>query len=322
MTDLTFRNVNHSILTTASQSIKKCWSINKPLTILTFFTIILTMGTTAGIFISPVTVLNEPAWLKPMKFSVSLLIYGFTLLLFTPYVHGKWANRLIQGASWGILLTFLPLVGLLSYQAQRGVRSHFNFATSFDATLFQMMGLLALSTWIATFIFGIVLVVQHAENRAFGLAIKMGLVTALIGSALGYLMIPPTVEQTAVLERGGELETIGAHTVGYQDGGPGLPLVGWSTQGGDLRIPHFFGLHGLQLIPLIGLFLTRNGRGQSKQVGYVWLVSLVYLAFIGILTWQALRGQSIIAPDHLTLMALGILLGVGTAVGLFIKRMK
>jgi hypothetical protein len=34
-----------------------------------------------------------------------------------------------------------------------------------------------------------------------------------------------------------------------------LPITGWNTQGGDLRIGHFLGVHALQLILMLALGL-------------------------------------------------------------------
>ena len=106
----------------------------------------------------------------------------------------------------------------------------------------------------------------------------------------------------------------GAHSVGVEDGGPGLPVVGWSTVGGDLRIPHFVGLHALQVIPLIGWWLRRRNMtlrwGEGSRLALLWTAGLGYLGLLVLLTWQALRGQSIIAPDTITLMAVAGLLAV------------
>lgn len=47
-----------------------------------------------------------------------------------------------------------------------------------------------------------------------------------------------------------------SRTVGAADGSDGLVFLNWSKNFGDLRIAHFFGMHGLQVTPLLGLLHT------------------------------------------------------------------
>jgi uncharacterized membrane protein len=68
---------------------------------------------------------------------------------------------------------------------------------------------------------------------------------------------------------------------------------------------------GLQVLPLLGLALVRFGptrlstRDRSRLVG---VAAAFWIALVLLLAWQALRGQSLIAPDALTLAALGLLI--------------
>ena len=81
---------------------------------------------------------------------------------------------------------------------------------------------------------------QPFENPAFAWSLRLGLALAIIGMGLGYLMTVPTAQQMAGWQAGGAVNIVGAHTVGLPDGGPGLPLTGWSTQGGDLPDSAFY----------------------------------------------------------------------------------
>lgn len=155
-------------------------------------------------------------------------------------------------------------------------------------------------------------------------AIRAGAVLALAGMALGFLMTSPTPDQLADF-RG----IAGAHTVGVPDGGPGLPLVGWSTLGGDLRVPHFVGMHALQLLPLLlivfELAAGRVARPADPRVRRDLMTTAAagYTGLLAMLTWQALRGQPLIAPDALTVAAAGaltVLVVAGAVVALRERR--
>lgn len=152
--------------------------------------------------------------------------------------------------------------------------------------------------WLAALVTALLLFRAPLADPARTLAIRAGLVIALIGMALAFLMTGPTAEQLNSF-RG----IVGAHTVGLPDGGPGLPLLGWSTTAGDLRVPHFVGMHALQLIPLSALLLelgarrARLLRPASTRLGLIWILVVSYLGAVALLTVQALAGQSVARPD-------------------------
>lgn len=44
-------------------------------------------------------------------------------------------------------------------------------------------------------------------------------------------------------------------------------------------------------------------RSPRVRAGFVWTVAVGYVLMLALLTWQALRGQSIVQPDFITLLA-------------------
>lgn len=168
--------------------------------------------------------------------------------------------------------------------------------------------------WGANFAIAGLLLFQRFENPAFAWSLRLGLILTIIGMGLGYLMTSPTAQQLANWETGAAVTVVGAHTVGVADGGPGLPVVGWSTQGGDLRIPHFVGMHALQVVPFLGWWISRRKRlTPSQQTALVWSASGFYLGVVALLAGQALRAQPLLHPDTLTI---ALFVGLSAASGI------
>ena len=113
------------------------------------------------------------------------------------------------------------------------------------------------------------------------------------------------------LLEGFAMVALNGHAVGVPDGGPGLPLVGWSTTGGDLRIAHFVGMHALQGLPLLAAALAAVSRlDEITRVRLVRIAAAAWTGLVVLLTWQALRAQPLLAPDAVTLAALATLVAV------------
>jgi len=279
------------------------WSVNRPMTILFWSVIAISLLGMIGLALDSRTVLGLSTWAKTTKFSLSMALYAGSMLWFFGY------DTLRPRLSRFILSAGAYLLGveiaLIMVQGARAVPMHFNFTTTLDAVLYQMMAGTIVIFWFVNALGVAVLAAQKVPSRAFAWSLRLGLIIALLGMLEGYLMTSPTPDQMALLRAGQPATMIGAHTVGAPDGGPGLPFLGWSTTHGDLRIGHFVGLHGLQIIPLLGLFLMLRRDDWLTERDKVWLVVIGAAGYLGLtilVTWQALRGQPIIAPDLLTIV--------------------
>lgn len=303
-------NNNQMAGSTLRKYLSAAWRHNKPLVLTALLSLGLLLFSFVGLLVDPRTVIGEPVWIKPTKFAISSVFYSMTLLWLLTFVADK--RRWVAIISWTTTVTLTIELVLIVIQAFRGVRSHFNVITPLDAAIFSTMGLMILLLWVVSVVALFLLVRRPfpGDERVWGIALRLALFITVIGTGMGFLMTSPTAQQLAEAQETGILVESGAHSVGVADGGPGLPFLGWSTTGGDLRVGHFIGLHALQIIPLVAYGIMRLGRrlNEIQKVRLVWIAGLSYLSFMGLVTWQALRGEPLIYPGPLTAAALGVLI--------------
>jgi hypothetical protein len=192
-------------------------------------------------------------------------------------------------------MVFVLEVAVIDAQAWRGTTSHFNVSTPLDAMLFVVMGGAILLQTFVSIAVAVALWRQPFTDKALGWALRFGMTLTIAGALTGPLMTRPTAAQLADARAGKHMTVAGAHSVGGLDGGPGLPLTGWSREHGDLRVPHFIGLHAIQALALIAVGLRRWRRPEAVRVRAVLAATASYASLCLLLLWQALEGQSVVA---------------------------
>jgi hypothetical protein len=281
---------------------------HRPLLVLAAAMVLLFVGTVIGMIVDDRELTGLDIWAKPAKFALSTAIYAVTL----SWLIGQ--LRRLRRAAWiagtiataGLAVELVIIVGA----ALTGVTSHFNVSTAFNTALWSVMAFSIVVVWAMTALVAIALFRNALGDPARTLAIRAGVIVAIIGMGLAFLMTGPTAAQLDDFQG-----IAGAHTVGVADGGPGLPILGWSTVAGDLRIPHFVGMHALQLLPLAALLLELAARRlpllatATVRLRLVRVVVATYLAVLALLTAQALLGQSIVAPAG-AILAAGVAIAV------------
>jgi hypothetical protein len=254
---------------------------------------IVLFGALLGLAVDARVITGAPAWLKPAKFAVSITIYVVTLAWVFTWLPEWTRTRRVVG--WMTAITMLIEIAIIGGQAWRGTASHFNIGTVLDAVLFSIMGLAIFVQTFSTIAVAVALWRQRFEDRAMGWALRFGMVITIIGALTGGLMTRPTTAQLDAARTGERMTIAGAHTVGAPDGGPGLMGTGWSTQHGDLRVPHFVGLHALQALALAAVVLRRLRTQARTRARLILAAAASYAGLYAVLLIQALRGVPLLA---------------------------
>jgi hypothetical protein len=238
-------------------------------------------------------------WEKPLKFFISSAIFGITYSWLSSFIDKS--SRWVRLAGSVIAVSLAIELILITAVAGFGETSHFNVSSPLAITIWSLMATFISIVLIATVILSVLIIRDKTQFFLVRLGLGLGSLNTAIGMGLAFLMTSPTANQLAKFQG-----IAGAHSVGTNDGGPGLPFLGWSTVAGDLRVGHFFGLHSIQVaivLLVLASLLPAALRAPTLIVG-----NMTYLGFVGIITWQALRAEPFSSPGSLTITSLVVLL--------------
>ena len=189
---------------------------------------------------------------KPATFGLSfgLTLINATLIASFVPLTSRWRTRLIGVFTAACVVETV----LVSLQAWRGVPSHFNVQTPFDAAIAQSLAAGGF-TIVAVIVAMTVAALRGRARmpRALGLAISAGLI-ALVGSQLV----------------GGAMIATGMRFVFT-----GNPRAAYAV-GGWLKPVHAILMHGVLVLPLVAWLAARIGWDERRQMRTVWAAIVLY----------------------------------------------
>ena len=217
-------------------------------------------------------------WIKPMKFHVAIAIYLGTLAWYAGWIDRRWTRRPWYRLYVAVIVASVAIeLWWLSAAAAAGEPSHFNREHPLFAPLYPLMGVLAVTLTSAT-LFYAALIARH-RLAALAPSLRVALVGGLVASFVLTVHIA------------GVLASMDSHWIGgTRSDATGLPVLGWSRDGGDLRVAHFFALHAMHFVPLAVWLASPFLPFVRSRVGAVSVV-LGYALFVVATYRQALAGE-------------------------------
>jgi len=183
---------------------------------------------------------GDSVWLKPLKFHLALTVYTGTLTIFAMLLpEGAFTSRRWRIYLGVVTLAILAELVWIGAAAALGTGSHFN-VTGIWSALYSLMGLAAVILTSPT----LAMAPAFWRHRADPLLLSIA-----VGLALTFVLTVPIA---------GTMANLMGHHVGTPVTGARFPIMGWSMEVGDLRLPHFLATHAMHFVPLAGLIGSRG----------------------------------------------------------------
>jgi len=222
----------------------------------------------------PRNVDGEVIAVKPTRFALSIGVYMLTASAMFSYVRPERRSAFLPSAVvWMMVVGSTVELSCIVLQAARARRSHFNTSTRGDAAIYSAMGAFAVLFIGAVLPLGWEIArrpAEHADPTMVRATVAGLLETFIVGGGTGAFMSARS-----------------GHAIGRERAR--LPVFGWNMTGGDVRAPHFFGIHAMQALPMIA---AGANVLCSRRAGSLFVAgALAYGLLTAGLLCQALRGK-------------------------------
>lgn len=215
-------------------------------------------------------------WIKPFKFDVALVMYVATLAVFARWIPIETRQKIwFKVFTSSVIISILLEIIWIKASAAVGIASHFNIVSPLMATAYSIAGLAAVILTCGALVFGFLI----WRNKNTGLSNAMHLAIwfgSISMAAMTIVAASYMAAQTGHLVGGNLLDT------------EAMPIMGWATDGGDLRVAHFFASHIIHILPLFVLISSWIFKTTSMRATIS--VAALYSAFTFYTLWEAMSG--------------------------------
>jgi hypothetical protein len=258
----------------ARNPLRELWHREPRLVVYTAILLAAMVPALAGLMLDERTLRDVNVWVKPMKFLISTVVLALTTAWFIGHLpEASRRGRAVSVIVWTLIATASFEIGYISLQAALGQASHYNVGDPFHGLMYSLMGIAAVVLAGTQPALALQLLRHGDRSRAtaYRLSVLLGLTLSFVLGAVAGMVLAGIQPPAGTL----------------------LPVIGWSMQGGDLRVAHFIGIHAAQALPLAGAAVVALRLPAQRTlvvcIALAWTTAFAY-SFV-----QALRGLPLIA---------------------------
>ncbi|WP_322113291.1 hypothetical protein [Leptospira kanakyensis] len=267
---------------------------------------VLTVAILPLLFLDTRTLLGTSVWTKPLKFTLSVGLYSFTTVWVIFTFLKDWKHQ--QKIQMVLTVTSAIEIFFITLQAARGEASHFNITTTWNQIVYSVMGTSISIFWVFHLWIGYQIFKKESIFQSVKESLVWGLGIAGFAMIIAFFMTSPRPDQMESIKQG-IFQASGTHNFGTGDPGKGIIFFGWSTKIGDMRVPHFFGMHVMQIFVFLAAFLMGK-RNSIQNLLLVRTTGIVLLLMNVVMVIQTLNGESVfyINPVYTSIYGISIVI--------------